>query len=234
MKTQSMREGSVGTRYSHPGVKVALAAVVLSVGGIFAAHAFAAPPMPTPRASTASVANVEPAKVVTAFDAALLAAMKEGKQAGIEQRVRIMNPAVEAAFDLPRVSQIVLGPYWKSLTPEQHRTFAGLLRTLIVASYASNFDSYAGQTFKLMRSERHGSSAFVSTQLINPNTGKTHSFDYILESTSGRWGIVNVIADGVSDMAVKRAEYTAVMQKGSFSDLVKALKKQIAQARGAN
>lgn len=200
--------------------------LVLAGLGIFTLPALAG----TPAAATAAVAG--PDKVVAQFDAALVATMKAGKKAGFDGRMAIMQPAVKSAFDFSRTAQVVLGHYWSGFTPQQQQTFTGLLGKLTTVSYATNFDSYANQRFTTTAVRRQGTSAFVSTRFVEPNSGQTHSFDYVLQfSAAGQWKIVNVIADGVSDVAIKRAEYMDLLAKGTFADLVAALQKQIKRAR---
>ncbi len=202
------------------------AAIVLVALGFFPMASLAAAPAVPPESSAG------PAKVVAQFDAALIGSMKAGKKAGIEGRMSIMQRAVESAFDLSRISQAVLGHYWAGFSQEQQKKFSALLGKLTVVSYAANFDSYANQRFTITAVRRRGDSAFVSTRFSDPSAGQTHTFAYELQSqTQGHWKIVNVIADGVSDVAIKRAEYMDLLSKGSFSDLVDALQKQIKRAR---
>ena len=49
-----------------------------------------------------------------------------------------------------------------------------------------------------------------------------------LQKDGGHWRIVNVVADGVSDLSLRRAEYTETMQKKGFTALIAHLKAQIA------
>lgn len=210
--------------------RIAVAAIIAATGLGFAAPGWANTP---PSSATASVgaATAGPEATVTSFDSALLNTMKAGKNAGMDGRMKIMRSAVKSSFDLRGISEIVLGPYWAKLSTQQHKTFMQLFENLIVTTYASNFNSYSNQTFKLVKTAHRGNQAYVATQFINPGSGKRHNFDYVLRQSKGQWRIVNVIADGVSDVAVKRAQYTALLQKGSFADLEKALKKKIASVR---
>ncbi|MCZ6893424.1 MAG: ABC transporter substrate-binding protein, partial [Gammaproteobacteria bacterium] len=48
-----------------------------------------------------------------------------------------------------------------------------------------------------------------------------------------KWLIVNVIAQGISDLSLKRADYTAVIKKEGFDSLVNRLNDKItAMLRG--
>jgi phospholipid transport system substrate-binding protein len=51
----------------------------------------------------------------------------------------------------------------------------------------------------------------------------------LLQQRDGRWRIINIIADGVSDLALKRAEYQRVLAAGSIEDLIAELERQAAR-----
>lgn len=63
-----------------------------------------------------------------------------------------------------------------------------------------------------------------------PLKGDPISFDYILRPGKGGWRIVNILAEGVSDLALKRVEYRAILQRDGFSTLIDMLKKKTAMA----
>jgi len=52
--------------------------------------------------------------------------------------------------------------------------------------------------------------------------------DYVLQEEAGRWRIVNVVANGVSDLSLKRADYGSIMKKQGFDLLVEKLEAQVA------
>ena len=51
--------------------------------------------------------------------------------------------------------------------------------------------------------------------------------DYSLQQTDGDWRIINIIADGVSDLALRRSEYAGIIQDLGFDGLIKHLDQQI-------
>ena len=50
--------------------------------------------------------------------------------------------------------------------------------------------------------------------------------DYLLQEETGRWRIVNVVSNGVSDLSLKRADYGSIMKKQGFDTLVSKLEAQ--------
>ena len=52
-------------------------------------------------------------------------------------------------------------------------------------------------------------------------------FDYIVQKSDNDWKIISVIAKGVNDMSLKRAEYSAVIKDQGFSSLLDSLRSKI-------
>ncbi|MBU2828653.1 HpnM family protein [Acidithiobacillus ferriphilus] len=196
---------------------------VLSAAGVTASAAS----MPATPADKTILANT-PEATINALDAALIKSMQGGSRLGYRGRYRIVAPVVQAAFDYPRIASLTLGAYWNKLSPEQQKEFVGVLADYTAATYAARFNSFNGEHFAIVSSEtlQSGTEGIFST--FTQRNGKAHRFDYILQKQGGQWRIVNVFADGVSDLALKRAEYTETVQKKGFAALVAHLKAQIA------
>ena len=67
---------------------------------------------------------------------------------------------------------------------------------------------------------------------INPTDAAPIALNYLLHNRDGRWRIINIIADGVSDLALKRAEYQRVLEEQSFAGLLAHLEKLTVALRG--
>jgi phospholipid transport system substrate-binding protein len=52
------------------------------------------------------------------------------------------------------------------------------------------------------------------------------SLNYILHHAKNGWQIINILAEGVSDLALQRAQYQQVMQSQGFDGLVAHLGKK--------
>jgi phospholipid transport system substrate-binding protein len=46
------------------------------------------------------------------------------------------------------------------------------------------------------------------------------SIDYLLKKKGDSWRIINILSKGVSDIALKRSEYGAIMKKSGFEVLL--------------
>lgn len=174
-------------------------------------------------AATAAQTPSPPATVVQSLHGALLRAMKGGAHAGYRGRYDILKPVVQRTFDLTFIARLVLGDAWTRLTPEQQQRFVDAFTRLSVANYASHFNSYGGEQFRtLSTSAQKPGIDLVRTELVQPD-GHKHTFDYLLHQTRAGWRIVNVVADGVSNLSLQRSEYSGVLAHQGFDALIERL-----------
>jgi phospholipid transport system substrate-binding protein len=181
---------------------------------------------------------VEPLPLVSAHPAVdvvenlhrtLLIVMKEGNQIGYQGRYDQLAPVITAGFDMPFVAKTVLGRYWETINHEQKSKFVETFSKLSIATYAANFDTYSGERFKTVsEKEVSGGRILVQTQLIKSDGGQVQ-LDYLLHRVGSQWRIINVVADGVSDLALKRADYTSFLKSKAFDPLLIKLNEKIAQ-----
>lgn len=179
-----------------------------------------------PSASTGDRGATE---VVEKLHSTLLAVMKNGDKIGYQGRYDQLAPVIRSSFDMPFISRTVLGKYWESLDNEQRSRFVEAFTQMSIATYAANFNSYSGEHFKMTpEKEVEGGRILVRTQLIKSDGGQVQ-LDYLLHRTAGQWRIVNIIAEGVSDLALKRADYSAFLKSKGFEALLKKLNEKINQ-----
>jgi len=177
----------------------------------------------------ASAGNQGATGIVERFHSTLLAVMKDGEKIGYQGRYGRLEPVIKSSFDMPFISRTVLGKYWESLNNEQRSRFVEAFTRLSTATYAANFDSYSGEHFKMIpEKETDGGRILVQSTLIKSDGGQVQ-LDYLLHRTGNQWRIVNIIAEGVSDLALKRADYSAFMKSKGFEALLKKLNEKVDQ-----
>lgn len=172
------------------------------------------------------------AKVVEKLHAELLGVMKQADMLGYKGRYQRLAPVVTASYDLPFISKVVVGRYWRQLSPEQKKQFVDTFTRLSIATYAHRFDGYSGERFKTISAEEiNGGRLLIKTVLVKSN-GEKVELDYILHQNSDQWQIVNVIAQGVSDLSLKRAQYTSYLKKKGFDALLQKINDKIKSYEG--
>ncbi|ADJ28287.1 HpnM family protein [Nitrosococcus watsonii] len=195
------------------------------IGAILAVFAGIAPVI-------SPAAEKQPSSTVERLHNTLLEVMKEAETLGFEGRYQKLLPVITEEFDLPFVAHYTLGSSWEELSEEQQHQFIETFRELSVVDYARNFDGYSGQHFTIEKETPLPRGRIrVRGKLIDSDGSSSVVFDYLLHQTGNQWRIVNVIADGVSDLAVKRAEYRHIIKAEGFDSLLGKLKEKIALYR---
>ena len=178
--------------------------------------------------NVAQAAREESAKqLVEKFQTELIAVMKQGKELGFKGRYDKLEPAITKSHDLNKITRVVVGKEWEKLSTEQQQKLVDVFSRLSVASYAYNFKDFAGESFKFASEEETArGGAVIHAYLLIPGE-KDVKFDYMLKKKGDNWRIINIIADGVSDLALKRPEYTSILERDGFDALITKINEKI-------
>jgi len=169
---------------------------------------------------TSWASDVEQAsQVVKDFQAELISLMKQGDKLNFEQRSTQLRPVLIKTHNMVRMTRAVMGKNWAELSTEQKKQLITKLIDLSVASYAHHFSSFSGQSFEVKSVEKVRSQIYVKTFLVLPDDEDV-SIDYLLKKKGDSWRIINILSKGVSDIALKRSEYSAVFKKSGFDILL--------------
>ncbi len=174
----------------------------------------------------AAFAAGTPADVVNGIHAALLNNMKHGKEYGCQGRIKHLQPVVDAGFDVPLITQTVMRRHWSELSDAQRNQLVAEFREITVVTYASQFNSFGGETFTTQDTQALPNGDQIVHARLQPGSGDSVAFDYILRGKDGGARIINVIADGVSDLALRSTQYNALYEKKGFSGLMSWLQDQ--------
>jgi len=171
-----------------------------------------------------------PTDVIGRFHGAILAVLREAEALGYEGRFRRLAPAVEEAFDLTYMAEKVVGGQWKRLGVNEQQRWVLTFGQFMKANYAGRFNGFSGQAFETLGNEpgAHGT-AIVRTRLHNP-TGENVDLIYRLRPAPAGWRIIDIYLKGtVSELALRRSEYSVVLQRDGFDSLLKTVEARIAE-----
>ena len=161
---------------------------------------------------------------VEAFHAALVAMMDAPDFAAREAAIQ---PHVAQFFDVATIARLSVGAgTWSELDAAARDQLVALQRELIAATYAQRFKSGGSQRFRVLEARQLRSGEVVRSQVLPPS-GEPVSLDYAFKD--GR--VINVLADGVSDLSLRRTEYARVLDEVGFDGLLTELSGKIAAAR---
>lgn len=166
-------------------------------------------------------------EIVLKFQNELLNVMKQGEQLGFQGRYKKLEAAIISSHDLTKIARIVVGKEWKKLSNEQKLELTDVFSRLSISAYAHNFKDYSSEAFEyLSEDQTTRGGIIVHTVFVLPND-KDVKFDYMLKKKGENWRIINIIANGVSDLALKRSEYTSILKREGFTSLIAKIKEKI-------
>jgi len=210
---------------------VVAGAVVLSAGAALAEQAAPAKVAMTdtkvgakvdsaPAAADAPVATPQ----VEKLHAALIGIMQSADQLGYDGRYDQLMPTVNETFDLPFMASKSVGRHWKSLDDSDKAKWNAVFNRLITANYAGRFKAFSGEQFETLGEEPAiNDTRVVLTRLIIPNDDDVQ-LNYRLREVDGQWKIIDIYLNGtVSELALRRSEYSAVLKREGFQKLLDTL-----------
>jgi phospholipid transport system substrate-binding protein len=190
-------------------------------------------------ASLLVVLDAAPVELATDSPAATIETLQLGLieaaagDATIEERYRALEPLIAATHDLPYIAEFALRRQWSGLGEGDRQRFVAAFRRLSVMTYAARFAAVGPGTFRPIAETPpdSGGRAEVTTAVARANMPDV-PLQYLLHERPDGWRIINIVADGVSDLALKRAEYQRVFGNGGIEGLIAELEQQTQRLAG--
>lgn len=176
-----------------------------------------------------AVAQSMPTAVVEGFHARLLEVMRNATVLGVRGREQRLRPAMEAAFNLPAMTRIAIGPAWAGLPPPEQQALVRAFGDWSIANYAKQFNGFGGESFTTLGvGTLPSGDHLVRTQLNRPDDTPV-ALSYLLRGDDGAWRIVDIyLAGTISELASRRAEFTSLLREGGTGRLLADLRTRTA------
>jgi phospholipid transport system substrate-binding protein len=174
-------------------------------------------------------AEETPTKAVERLNAAIADLLPKAEQLGYAGRFERLKPVMEQAFDFDFMAEKSLGKHWKDLSDEQKKQWAAAFREFAVANYAANLDRDGGQRFELVGEtpDLHDT-ILVRGRVVDP-AAEPFDLTYRLHRTPKGPRIIDVqIKNTVSELALRRADFTSVVARDGFDALLTTIRSRIA------
>ena len=183
-----------------------------------------ASPAPPPSPAEASDA----ANSIAALHAELLDVMQNAESLGYAGRTEKLTPVIPRHFDVEFMARKAVGRHWKNASDDEKRLYLDAFGRFMVANWAGRLDGYAGQHFETLGEEpAKFETLLVKTQIVDPNDDNVE-LSYRLRETPDGWKIIDVYMDGtVSELSLRRSEFSSVAKREGFNALIQTLEAKI-------
>jgi len=142
------------------------------------------------------------------------------------QRRADIRKITESLFDFNEMSKRSLGGAWTQASPAERQEFVRLFSTLIASAYMGRIEQYAGEPITYVGERVDGDEAAVQSRVVTPK-GSEIGLEYRLYRADARWTVYDINVDGISLVSSYKAQFSRIIQRGSFADLLKQLRLKV-------
>lgn len=198
-------------------------AVALVVAGL----AFRAPP------AMAADPPQARALVQETTDKVLQRLEKDSNLKGEPARVEgLIEDLVLPHFDFRRMTQWVLGRYWRQASAAQQERMVDEFRTLLVRTYGTALLEYTGQSIRYLplHAREDADDVTVRTE-IEQGSGPPITIDYRMHHDEGSgWKVYDIVVDGISLVTNYRSSFATTVRRSGIDGLIAELEERNARA----
>lgn len=166
-----------------------------------------------------------PLEVVRASNDAVLGIFKKhpAVDAAVEKE---LFGVIDAVTDYEALASSAVDSFCAKLTGEQCALFKGTFTRLLRVSSIRKLGRYRADRFEYGGEEVAGARATVRTFAFYKDD--RIPLDYVLAQRGGAWVIVNYVVDGIDTVFNYRKQFTQLLAKGTFEQLIARLDAKIA------
>ena len=157
-------------------------------------------------------------------------------QAGNQKKIlALVDAKVLPHFDFQRMTQLAVGRYWRTASPEQQQALVTEFRDLLVRTYTKVFTVYRDQTIEVkpLRMAPDDTEVTISTVISKPGTQPT-SVDYEMMKSPDGWKVFDISVEGVSMVMSYRGTFASQIQQDGVDGLIRTLSDKNATATDGN
>ncbi|HWR88345.1 MAG TPA: ABC transporter substrate-binding protein, partial [Acidiferrobacterales bacterium] len=191
--------------------------------------------------SVAGMARAEtaPEELVRATADQILAEIKAHRDVYAKDYTKLYKMADEKVllhFDFRRMSQWVLGRFWKEATPEQRDRFTSEFRDLLVGTYSQALLNYNDQKIVYLPVQRKPDDTEVTVKTEVKQTGGQPNIPIhysFYKNKDGAWKVYDITIEGVSLVTNYRSVYATKIREKGMDALIAEIADNNRQKRAA-
>lgn len=135
-----------------------------------------------------------------------------------------LREALLPRFDWTEMAKRTLGKHWQQNSSRQDE-FIAVLAEFLGNAYAGKIGSLRDEKILFGDEAVVDNDALVNTKVV-PSKGEALTVNYRLHQVQGEWKIYDVILDDISLVANFRSQFSRILAKGNFEDLLRNLKEK--------
>jgi len=157
-------------------------------------------------------------------------ALKSGDANRVQQ---LVDEKVLPYTDFQKMTQLSVGPGWRSATPEQRNALTREFRTLLVRTYSGALSQVSDHKVELrpFRAQPTDTDVIVRTQVV-ASRGDPIQLDYRLQKGDAGWKIYDINILGVWLVENYKSQFSSQVNSSGVDGLIKTLTERNSQLAG--
>jgi phospholipid transport system substrate-binding protein len=146
-------------------------------------------------------------------------------QAGDQKKISaLVDAKVLPHFDFARMTQLAIGKYWRSATPEQKQALVTEFRNMLVRTYTKVFMVYRDQSVEIKPFRMAADDTEVTVKTIIDKPGSQPiPVDYEMKIAADGWKVFDISIEGVSMVMSYRGTFASQIQQSGIDGLITTL-----------
>jgi len=141
---------------------------------------------------------------------------------GDDRTKELLRETLMPRFDWLEMSKQSLGKHW-SYAAGRETEFVSAFAGLLGNAYIGQIGSYRNEKVLFVQESIENDKAQVKTKIVSQK-GEATSVNYRLHRINDEWKIYDVVVEDISIVVNYRSQFSRILAKGSFDDLMNQLK----------
>ncbi|MCZ6764576.1 MAG: ABC transporter substrate-binding protein [Alphaproteobacteria bacterium] len=165
---------------------------------------------------------------VERLNAVLIETMMNADRLGYRGRFDLLSPVLVEVFNFPRMAQSTVRGEWQDADEAQRRAMVEAFTRLSIAEFASRFDGFSGERFEVGDLVEGRRGLVLVQNTLFKSDGEGIAINYVVGQFADQWRILDIrLGAAISELAVKRSEYTSVLRSTDLNGLVNLIEQKI-------
>jgi len=143
--------------------------------------------------------------------------------AKLKERRDQLKQILFSRFDFTEMAKRSLGANWRRRTPQEQEEFVRLFTDVLERAYADIIESYSDEKIVYINERIDAEYADVNSKIFT-GKGQEYTINYKARLVGNEWKVYDVVAENISLVNNYRSQFTRVISKDSYEELVRRLK----------
>jgi phospholipid transport system substrate-binding protein len=167
------------------------------------------------------------AAVIGRLQGALVDAAGLEPDPGFPARYDRLAPVIADTHDLATMGRLTVRRFWREWSETERATFTDAFVRLSTATYANRFAAVGSDSFAILGATEDSAERVQVQAVIRRRDADDVPLDYLLQLVDGRWRIINVFADGASELSLMASEFYAIVESAGLAALIAEIETRI-------